>query len=94
MAEKIFTIPTDVFGRLESGEDIREGSYLNYVTYGDLNDTKTNCVLWMTCYSQRTPDMVTFIGPGKRFDCDRLFLVTVNMIGNGLSMSPVKDKNA
>ena len=83
------------FGRLHSGEELDAGAFLSYETYGSLNEHKNNCVLWVTCYAQRTTDMVEpFIGKGKRFDPDSrggLFLVTVNMPGNGLSFSPTTE---
>lgn len=85
-----FIIPTDSFGSLQSGEKLDKHAFISYETYGALNDERSNCVLWVSCYSQRTQDMIPFIGTGKRFDPvgEGIFLVTVNMPGNGASFSP------
>ena len=86
---ELFLIPKD-FGKLQSGEELDENAFLAYDTHGVLNEDKNNCVLWVTCYTQRSTDMVDpFIGEGKRFDPENgLFIITVNMPGNGLSFSP------
>ena len=91
-----FDVPREEVGRLQSGEELGEGAFLAYETHGALDEARGNAVLWVSCYSQRTADMAAFVGPGRRFDPEAsgLFLVLVDMPGNGSSFSPCNPPGA
>lgn len=62
---------------------------LAYATFGELAPEKNNAVLITTWYSgthQVFADV--YIGSEHALDPERYFIVVVNQIGNGLSMSP------
>lgn len=84
----VFRIPAGF--QLQCGEELDGRAFLAYQTYGRLNETQSNAILFTTCYGERSIDssVTKLIGPGKRFDSSRYFLITVNMLGNGLSFSP------
>lgn len=76
-------------GNLElgSGETI-EDCVLGYRTYGTLNNSKSNAVLFPTWYAGTSSELEVFIGPGKMLDTSRYFVVGVDSLGNGISSSP------
>lgn len=61
---------------------------LAYKTYGELNQAKSNAILYPTSYGAQHPDIEWLIGPERILDPTRYFIVIVNMFGNGLSTSP------
>lgn len=77
-------------GRLE----LEEGGVLSHcelavATHGQLNAAKDNAILVPTWYSGTSKIMEqVYIGPGRALDPSRYFIVVVNQIGNGLSVSP------
>ena len=72
---------------LGSGEAIRDCK-IGYRTFGQLNETKSNAILWPTWFGGRTQDLLTFVGAGKVIDPSRFFVVLVDALGNGVSSSP------
>ena len=72
---------------LESGETIRDFE-LSYVTHGALNSARDNTVLVTVSLTGNHHRLDFLIGPGRALDTDRYFLVCVDPIGNGLSISP------
>lgn len=62
---------------------------LAVATYGELNAARDNAILIPTWFSgtHQTWEQV-YIGPGRALDPERHFIVVVNQIGNGLSLSP------
>lgn len=81
---------------LENGGTIPD-TVLAVATFGTLNDAKDNAILIPTWYSgthQTWRDM--YIGPGHALNPDKYFIVVVNQIGSGLSVSPhnADDTNA
>ena len=71
---------------LDSGERL-EDCRIGYRTFGKLDATKSNAVLfptWFTGTTQRLVDMV----PDKLVDTKRFFLILVDAIGDGVSSSP------
>lgn len=72
---------------LENGKVIRDFS-LSYVTHGTLNAAKDNAVLVLAPFAGNHHHLDSLIGSGNAFDTDRLFVVCVDPIGNGLTTSP------
>ena len=62
---------------------------LAVATHGRLNPARDNAILVPTWYSGTSKIMEqVYIGPGHALDPERYFIVVVNQIGNGLSLSP------
>ena len=61
-----FVIPAGF--QLLSGLELDPQAFLAYKTYGTLNASRSNAILWVTCYNQRHFDMEPMVGAGKRFD--------------------------
>ena len=61
---------------------------LVYQTYGDLNTTQSNVVLYPTSYGAQHTDVDWLIRPGGILDPTKWFIIMPNMFGNGLSTSP------
>lgn len=72
---------------LQSGMTLKVAS-LAYKTYGTLNATRSNVILYPTSYGAQHHDIDWLIGPDKILDPTRYFIVIPNMFGNGLSSSP------
>jgi homoserine O-acetyltransferase len=73
--------------KLQNGEVIR-GCRLGYRTFGQLNDDKSNAVLFPTWFGGRTQNLVELIGSGKLVDSTKYFVVAVDALGDGVSSSP------
>lgn len=61
---------------------------LIYQTYGELNDSHTNVILYPTSYGAQHSDLEWLIRPDGILDPTRWFIIIPNMFGNGLSTSP------
>ena len=72
---------------LLSGDVLRD-AYLAYKTHGRLSDTGDNVVVLPTFYTGTHRRNEGFFGPGRAIDPARHFIVCVDLIGNGLSISP------
>ena len=72
---------------LQSGETL-PGAKLAYKTYGSLNAAKDNAVLLPTFYTGTHERNEGFFGDGRAIDPAQHFVVSVNLMGNGLSSSP------
>ena len=72
---------------LLSGEVLRDAK-LAYRTYGALASDGGNVVLLPTFYTGTHVRNEGFFGPGRAIDPARHFIVSVNLMGNGLSSSP------
>ncbi|MEL6136871.1 MAG: alpha/beta fold hydrolase [Cyanobacteria bacterium J06626_23] len=59
-----------------------------YQTYGELNSSRTNVILYPTSYGAQHMDVDWLIRPGGILDPTRWFVIMPNMFGNGLSTSP------
>lgn len=77
-------------GRLELAEGgVLDPCRLAVATHGTLNSAKDNVILVPTWYSGTSKIMEqVYIGPGRALDTTKYFIVVVNQIGNGLSVSP------
>lgn len=73
--------------KLQSGA-ILPDARLAYETYGALNAAGDNVVVLPTFYTGTHIRNEGFFGPGRAIDPTKHFIVSVNMIGNGLSSSP------
>lgn len=85
------TIDYDIYSpgdfKLQSGTifpDIK----LAYKTYGELNPTKDNVVVLPTFYTGSHGRNEGYFGEGRAIDPARHFIVSVNLLGNGISSSP------
>lgn len=73
--------------KLESGQYI-EHCRIGYRTWGKLNASGSNAVLFPTWYQGRSEDLVNFFGPDRVVDTTRFFGVAFDALGNGVSSSP------
>ena len=71
----------------ESGATL-PNARLSYVTYGALNESKTNVVLRPSWYSGNHHGYEFLSGPGKALDPSEYFIVATDMFANGLTSSP------
>ncbi len=72
---------------LQRGQTLPQAR-LAYQTYGRLDATKSNAILYPTSYGAQHPDIEWLVAPGRILDPTRYFVIIVNMFGNGLSTSP------
>lgn len=78
--------------RVESGETIRD-CRIAYRTFGTLNASKDNAVLWPTWFTGRTSDLVALGVPTKFVDTSRYYLILVDALGDGVSISPSNSRS-
>ncbi len=71
---------------LESGANLP--ARLGYATHGTLAADGGNAVLVPSYYTGTSDSYLPWIGPGGVLDTDELFVVVVDMLGNGVSTSP------
>lgn len=72
---------------LEGGETI--GNFcLSYVTHGEPDADRSNVVLALSAIGSTHHRLDAWIGPGRALDPERLCIVAVDAIGNGLTTSP------
>jgi len=66
--------------------DVRIG----YVTAGELNEDRSNIVVFPTWVTGTAANLVNFgvVGPGKLADTDHYYVVMIDALGNGVSTSP------
>lgn len=90
-AHKIDDAPHQTFAvgdfPLENGTVIRDFS-VSYVTHGTLNAAKDNAVLVLAPFAGDHHHLDALIGSKNAFDTDKLFVICVDPIGNGLTTSP------
>ncbi|CAK0808633.1 unnamed protein product [Prorocentrum cordatum] len=72
---------------LSSGEILDDG-FLAYQTYGELNTDGSNAVLHPTSFDAVHWELEYNIGPGRLLDTSKYFVIVINLLGNGVSMSP------
>ncbi len=73
--------------RLEGGGVIRD-CLLGYRTFGKLDGSGSNAVVFPTWFMGTSADLEALIGPGKLVDPSRYFVIAVDAFGNGVSSSP------
>lgn len=72
---------------LQSGVTL-PSAFLAYKTYGKLNETKDNVVIYPTAFGDQHVNNEWLIGDGMALDPQKYFIIVPNLIGNGLSSSP------
>ncbi|QIE45239.1 alpha/beta fold hydrolase [Pseudohalocynthiibacter aestuariivivens] len=72
---------------LQSGATLHNAR-LTYKTYGDRANATRGTVLLPTFYTGTHNRNEGFFGPGRAIDPARHYVISVNLIGNGLSSSP------
>ena len=87
---QIFTIARFAF---ESGKTL-DNMRVAYDTYGELNAARDNAILVTHGASGGRNGYKVFIGPGKAFDTNKYFVVTVDAIGGGGSSKPADGLDA
>jgi len=82
---QVFRAPSKF--NLRSGETL-EDAFLAFKTYGILNTTRSNVILHPTSFDAVHWELEYNVGPGKTLDTDKYFVVIINLLGNGVSLSP------
>jgi homoserine O-acetyltransferase len=73
--------------KLGSGEDLKD-CRLGYRTYGRLNEERNNAILLLTWFNGKSKDLVGSVGPDKLIDPTQYFVVLIDALGDGISVSP------
>ena len=73
--------------KLLSGETLLSAK-LAYKTYGTLNLDKNNVILLPTFYTGTHKRNEGFFGTSRAINPEKHFIISINLIGNGLSTSP------
>lgn len=77
--------------KLENGQVIKN-CRIGYRTYGKLNSSKSNAVLFPTWFGGNTAGLTGLIGPGRMADSTKYFVIAVDALGDGVSSSPSNSK--
>ena len=78
---------------LEEGGVIQD-CWLAYATAGELNEDNSNAILIPTWYSGTHGTWFQhYIGEGHSLDPSKYFIICVNQIGNGMSVSPLNTED-
>jgi homoserine O-acetyltransferase len=78
---------------LEEGGVIQD-CWLAYATAGELNEDKSNAILIPTWYSGTHGNWFqNYIGEEHALDPSKYFIICVNQIGNGMSVSPLNTED-
>ena len=72
---------------LQSGE-VLQNAFIAYATYGKLNASADNCIVFPTYFTGTHESNARMIGAGKSLDPARYYIVVPNLFGNSLSSSP------
>src|SRR5262245_57628153 len=78
--------------KLESGEVIRDCT-IGYRTFGTLNASKSNAVLFPTAFGLRSAGLATRIGADKLVDSGKYYVIAFDSLGDGISSSPSNSKS-
>ena len=76
---------------LQCGKLLSEAT-IAYKTYGELNNNRTNVILYPTSYGANHTDIEWLISPDSILNPSQYFIIIANMFGNGLSSSPSNDE--
>ena len=72
---------------LRSGERLRD-TFVSYVTHGELAPARDNAIAVLSAIGSTHHRLDFLIGPRKALDTERWFIVAIDALGNGLSISP------
>jgi homoserine O-acetyltransferase len=72
---------------LQSGVTFKSAR-LAYKTFGQLNASRSNVIVYPTSYGAQHVDTEWLVRPGHALDPGRYFIVIPNLFGNGMSSSP------
>jgi homoserine O-acetyltransferase len=72
---------------LENGQVI-QSCKVGYHTYGKLNKSKSNVILFPTYFGGKSSELVGSLGTDKWIDTTAYYVITVDALGNGISSSP------
>ena len=73
--------------KLSSGEILRD-CRIGYRTFGKLNASKSNAILFPSWAGGNTGQMLSSAGPGSGLDIAKDFVIVVDPLANGVSSSP------
>ena len=73
--------------KLQNGGVIRD-CRVGYRTFGQLNASKSNVVVFPTWAGGTTEQLQSNIGPGKLVDSTKYFVIAIDALANGVSSSP------
>lgn len=82
--EGVYSIPHYKF---EAGFEM-DNVKIGYVTYGKLNDARTNAVLLVPGTSSGRHWADDYVGPGRMYDTDKYYFIGVDAVGGGNSSQP------
>jgi homoserine O-acetyltransferase len=80
--------------RVQAGRrrgEVKRFGRIAYATHGAPNAAGDNCILLPTYYTGTHASYTPMIGPGRALDPAHYFIVSPNMLGNGVSSSPSND---
>src|SRR6516164_6037590 len=72
---------------LENGKHIVDCK-IGYRTFGKLNSTRSNAIIYPTAGGGTTYMMELFFGGGTDIDTTKFYLILIDALGNGVSSSP------
>jgi homoserine O-acetyltransferase/O-succinyltransferase len=70
------------------GGAVLRNARLAYKTFGSLDGSRSNAIVYPTSFGTHHTDLEWLVGPGQALDPDRYFVIMPNLFGNGLSSSP------
>jgi homoserine O-acetyltransferase len=73
--------------KLESGAILRD-CRVGYRIFGQLNDTKSNALLFPTWAGGKTEQLLGSVAPGAMADSSKYYVILVDALANGISSSP------
>ncbi|HKJ30538.1 MAG TPA: alpha/beta fold hydrolase [Balneolales bacterium] len=97
VSSQVFAQSKQKFGKigdfkLENGQII-QNCRIGYRTYGHLNKSKSNVIIFPTWFGGNTQGLQGLIGPGNMADSTRYYVITLDALGDGVSSSPSNSKN-
>ena len=73
--------------KVENGQVIKD-CIIGYRTFGNMNEEKSNVILFPTWFGGNSSGLIGLIGPGKIADSTKYFVIAVDALGDGVSSSP------